>query len=57
MVYKEFRRRYRGVLRHAQAISEKTEFDVQYVIDSAHGVRPINRDETRKILDALTGLD
>jgi len=38
-------------------LSEKTGFAVEYIIDSANGNRPITRDETQKILEALTSLD
>jgi hypothetical protein len=57
MLHTELKRRYRDVLRFAQPISEKTGLAVEYIIDSANGNRPITKDETRKILDALTGLD
>jgi hypothetical protein len=57
MLHRELKRRYRDILRNAQPISEKTGFDLQYVIDSANGNRPITKDETQKILDALAGLD
>jgi hypothetical protein len=57
MLHRELKRRYRDILRNAQPISEKTGLDLQYVIDSANGNRPITKDETQKILDALAGLD
>jgi hypothetical protein len=57
MPHREFQRRYRDILRYAQPISDKTGFAVQYVIDSAHGIRPITGDETRKILDALASAE
>jgi hypothetical protein len=57
MLHTELKRRYRDILRNAQPISEKTGFALQHVIDSATGTRPITKDETQKILDALSSLD
>jgi hypothetical protein len=57
MLHTELKRRYRDVVRCAQPISEKTGFAVEYIIDSANGNRPITKDETQKILDALTSLE
>jgi hypothetical protein len=57
MLHTELKRRYRDILRNAQPISEKTGFALQHVIDSATGNRPITKDETQKILDALSSLD
>jgi hypothetical protein len=57
MLHSELKRRYRDILRYAQPISDKTGFAVQYVIDSANGNRPITKDETQKILDALTSAE
>jgi hypothetical protein len=57
MLHTELKRRYRDILLHAQPISAKTGFALEHIIDSANGNRPITKDETKKILDALTSLD